>query len=440
MSYTKRSVALCLSLLFVPIQSSYLGRSAFLQARQAVSQNRQNLISVHSRSMVTGAEPLIIAAMPAAAPVVAAVAIATVPAITAVEVIATGEATTLKKICGFFDSVGRSIGRSLGGGVGKRELDALARIANEKAAAEALNNPILTAAPYVPTSSNSLSSITNHFASTGTAVGAGTATAAAGAKGAAVVKAAVTAKSAAATVTVAKTSIVFGGKGVATAATGKGLVLAKSTMVIGGGGAAGGGGATATTAAVAAKTTAPGWIPWVWAAAQAHPVIAATTAVGGTAVVGYGAYTWLFKAPVAPVTDSIVSLASSVGGGAPLGGGSSSGMPGGPKKPWWGSTVQSSSPMPDPDNDRIQRTDIDLYTALKEIKENYKYDKQTDSYRLKDGKKPIQDKVHSLRIDESHWEFEAHDVRGKHLGAIDPVTKQFYKPSVLGRKLSKAKK
>lgn len=87
------------------------------------------------------------------------------------------------------------------------------------------------------------------------------------------------------------------------------------------------------------------------------------------------------------------------------------------------------------DKSRIQNTPEDLAEAMKGIKKDYEWDNQEKAFKLKDHGKPIQEGVVYISPDYLHGELEAFDKKGKHLGAIDPRTRNFYKPPVQDREL-----
>lgn len=265
-----------------------------------------------------------------------------------------------------------------------------------------------------------------------------------GAVGTAVAGAVKTAIATKKAVVIGKGALVIGKTASTAAAAGKGVVLAKSTMVYAGGKATvvTAAASTATSTAAATTATAPGWIPWITAPLYANPVVAVPVAITGIGLTGYGVYKAYQAYNAVSVVPPVIQPAELINNlpvelrnnkphnnkpgnfpGGPLG-------PKDPKKPQ--ATSHTASPDPN-DNDRIRRTDVELYEKLKEIKKNYEYDDKGGGYVLKDRGTPIQKGVEALKIDKAHWEFEAYDRRGNHMGAIDPVTGKFYKPSVLGR-------
>lgn len=456
---SKRANVLHLSLLLCifSVHGSYLSRG-LSQTRQTLN-NHKDRIFVPARNMVTGAEPALVVAAMGAAPAVATAGVgaavitaATLPLSAAAEAIAPGAVPGAAKCLGFWGSVANGISNGMeklfyGKTTDQINLEfMMAYEAKEIARQQAQRLAKLAAEEALKAASKSAA---EHAARLAMGTGGGVVIA----KAAPVIK-----------VAAGKITLALAGK--SAAAVGTKLTLAKGSMILssttviklGAGTAAASAG---TGSATAATATAPGWVPWIYAAAVANPVVAVPV-VAGT-VVGGGYLAWAkvihpFLYPTTAVTtqvatdigmklaesaissselEAITSLRSSSGGGNR--GGSSGSGGGGPKKPWDGSTVHTGSPMPDPDKDRIQRSDVDLYKSLKDIKKSYEYDKSTDSYKLKDRHQPIEPDVEALKIDEQHWEFEAYNGRGKHLGAIDPVTKKFYKPSVIGRQIKKSK-
>ena len=106
------------------------------------------------------------------------------------------------------------------------------------------------------------------------------------------------------------------------------------------------------------------------------------------------------------------------------------------------STGAPSPKKPEEPKDRIinqvQRTE-----AMKKIKENYRYDKQSNSYKLKDNGSSIKcsrtgKEVTNVSWDGAHGDIEAWKGTGSrdHLGSLDPKTWEMYKgPANDGRSL-----
>ncbi len=73
------------------------------------------------------------------------------------------------------------------------------------------------------------------------------------------------------------------------------------------------------------------------------------------------------------------------------------------------------------------------------VKENYKPNKN-GNLRLKDGGKPLTDaaghEIYEIKADFKHCDLEAIAKDNTHLGSIDPITLEVYKPPVLERKFS----
>ncbi len=82
-----------------------------------------------------------------------------------------------------------------------------------------------------------------------------------------------------------------------------------------------------------------------------------------------------------------------------------------------------------------QKTD-----ALRKIKENYRFDKQSGKYRLKDNGTPIkcsrtQKPVYGIDWDGAHGDIEGYRETGHHMGSLDPENFEMYKGPVQGRKV-----
>lgn len=78
----------------------------------------------------------------------------------------------------------------------------------------------------------------------------------------------------------------------------------------------------------------------------------------------------------------------------------------------------------DDEKSRITNTPQDLADSMKEIKKDYEWDNQRGVWKMKDNGKEIIDKVEYLKEDRLHNEIEMYDKRGRHLGALDPKTRQ----------------
>lgn len=81
----------------------------------------------------------------------------------------------------------------------------------------------------------------------------------------------------------------------------------------------------------------------------------------------------------------------------------------------------------------VQRTE-----ALSKIKENYRFDKQTRLYKLKDNGTPIKctrtgKDVINVKWDGAHGDIEALKKNLDHMGSLDPVTFEMYKGPVVTR-------
>lgn len=103
------------------------------------------------------------------------------------------------------------------------------------------------------------------------------------------------------------------------------------------------------------------------------------------------------------------------------------------------SSSGSPSPKKPDDNkkprviNQVQRTE-----AMEKIKENYRYDKQTNLYKLKDNGAPIKctrtgKDVINVKWDGAHNDIEALNKRFQHMGSLDPVTFEMYKGPEIGR-------
>jgi hypothetical protein len=106
---------------------------------------------------------------------------------------------------------------------------------------------------------------------------------------------------------------------------------------------------------------------------------------------------------------------------------SSAGFPGGPKK--------------DDEKEKERKFNTTQKTEfMDKVKENYRYDKATDSYKIMDGKRPISDSITGkpvkyIKWDGCHGDIEAYFEIKRHLGSLDPETLKMYKGPVNGRKL-----
>lgn len=82
----------------------------------------------------------------------------------------------------------------------------------------------------------------------------------------------------------------------------------------------------------------------------------------------------------------------------------------------------------------IPRTEV-----MRKIKENYRYDKQTNLYKLKDNGTPIKcsktgKDVRMIDWDGLHGDIEAYAGKNKHLGSLNPETFTMYKDAIITRK------
>lgn len=109
--------------------------------------------------------------------------------------------------------------------------------------------------------------------------------------------------------------------------------------------------------------------------------------------------------------------------------------------------VSNNSPTPSgshnpkkPDDNRRDRivNQVQRTEAMDKIKENYRYDKQTNLYKLKDNGTPIKctrtgKDVINVKWDGAHNDIEALNKRFQHMGSLDPVTFKMYKGPEIGR-------
>ena len=82
----------------------------------------------------------------------------------------------------------------------------------------------------------------------------------------------------------------------------------------------------------------------------------------------------------------------------------------------------------------LQRTE-----AMNKLKENYRYDNQTNLYKLRENGKPIKctqtgKDVINVKWDGAHGDIEALNKSYKHMGSIDPKTLEMYKAPITTRK------
>jgi len=88
------------------------------------------------------------------------------------------------------------------------------------------------------------------------------------------------------------------------------------------------------------------------------------------------------------------------------------------------------------DKERVQVTPEELAKAWQEIKQDYKYSPQTGSHHLQKGGTPVAPGIDEVWRDRTHKGIECNK-NGKHMGELDPVTRQIYKDGVPGRKTGK---
>lgn len=120
--------------------------------------------------------------------------------------------------------------------------------------------------------------------------------------------------------------------------------------------------------------------------------------------------------------------------------GSRGGSPDQPSNPNPNNNYNPNPKKPD-DKDKKERkvNTVSKTEVLRKIKENYRYDNQSNLYKLKDNGKPIKctrtgKDVHNIKWDYGHGDIEALKKNLDHMGSLDPVTFEMYKGPVVNRK------